>query len=205
MEAQQQEERHALAALRARLEAQETVLVARDAALAGKASAVQVRDFALSPQEAEEAVRRKQLVRAGEELIARERDLDAEAAEVAKEKAGYEAGLAAMDGVLNEIADGTMWVGTATYKMAMARPDAVKAMRPSRRKSLMKSATRLVRLIHETEKRHAWLWEKIRGVKAWLGRDDLTVEARKDGEDIAVGTQRPEALEIRGFTDGLCY
>lgn len=124
-------------------------------------------------------------MRAGEKLIARERDLDLKDSQVAEQRAGYEAGLVAMSSVFNEINEGTMRINPATDKLEMARPEAVKAMPFSLRESLMKPAVRLVRLIDKTEKRHAWLGEMIGKVKAWLGRDDLTVEARKDGEDIA--------------------
>lgn len=183
--AQQQGEKVDLAALRAQLDVKTIVLIDRDATLKSKEGEAQDRDRKLSLREAEESMRRKELVRAGEELIARERDLDIEASQVAEQRANYEAGLIAMNSVLNEINEGTMRINPATDKLDMARPEAVKAMPFSLRESLMKPAVRLVRLIDKTEKRHAWLGEMIGKVKRWLGRDDLTVEARKDGEDIA--------------------
>ncbi|MDD8024580.1 MAG: hypothetical protein PHX82_15910 [Paracoccaceae bacterium] len=166
----------ALDAMRQGVEAEGRAVVAGQARLRAEASAV----FS----EKEEVERAGQKAKRAEEA-ARERVEQAAAREAAalRKEAEFEAGLGVLESVVGEIDAGTMRVGE-TGKIQLAN---MASLRPAPKHLLdriMPPAIRLVRLIDETGKKAAFVEKMMKRVTAWLRRDDLVAEARKEGEEL---------------------
>ena len=187
----QEDERRALEGLVAtlatraqRVVAREVVADRRKAEQGQREEAVTQRETAVADRVEAVRIERKFLAAAGAELIAREQAVETDKAKVTRVKDAYEAGLAGLESVVDEIATGTMRVNPDTGKVAMASQKALRAMPQSLRNRLLEPALRLVRMLHEAEGRSQRLGRLIERVKEWLGRDDLTHEARREGERI---------------------
>jgi hypothetical protein len=118
------------------------------------------------------------------ELSEREQVATNKATEADRTKADYDKGIAGLESILTEIADGTIRINLATNEVTMANPEPLRAMPRSLRERLAAPALRLVRMIHATEQRFIRLGKMMERVREWLGREDLTIEARKEGEEI---------------------
>ncbi|MDA3887389.1 MAG: plasmid recombination protein [Allgaiera sp.] len=110
--------------------------------------------------------------------LARERLEAAERMHVA-----FETARAGLESVVGEIDAGTMRVNE-NGKIILNNHAPLHAMPKTLLDGLMPSTIRLVRLIDETDKQAAGLDRMMSRVKEFLGRDDLTQDARRDAEDL---------------------
>lgn len=157
-----------------------------EAALAQEAVRKDLNDQAAinAAREADLKIDRDRLVAGELALITREDDIEARETEVSKAETAVEQSLTGFESVFDEIAKGTMKIDPETDKVIMAHPERIRLMPQRVKERLLKPAFRLVRMLHDSEERGKELNTLMARVRAWLRRDDLTREARKDGEDI---------------------
>lgn len=126
-----------------------------------------------------------------EEETARQRSEAAKMARLARERleaaerkhVAFETARAGLESVVGEIDAGTMRVNE-NGKIILNNHAPLHAMPKTLRDGLMPSTIRLVRLIDETDKQAAGLDRMMSRVNEFLGRDDLTQDARRDAEDL---------------------
>lgn len=181
----------------ARLEKKEEELAAVERSLDAKRQRVEAAGKAVEAERArvraaasELDSEREKVVRAGQEAgkvqaEARVQVARAKARETAAavNEAEFGAGIGAQHAMLAEIAAGTMRVKEDGKVTLENRAVLQNVPRPLLDR-LMPPMIRLVKLIDETHKRADWLARMRVRVTAWLGREDLTAEARREGEEL---------------------
>jgi len=97
-------------------------------------------------------------------------------------KANYEAGAAAVEAIVEEMANGT--IQETTEEIILQNPEPVQAAPKNVQKRMTALVHRYFDLQRSWDKRTVWLNQMVGKVQQWLGRDDLPDGARNEADKI---------------------
>ena len=194
-----------------RHEKKEAAIAAQKVALVQRTEAVEAAEAALAENIRAQAAREHELAQReqrneeqAEEARIKSADLDARAGEISLEKeqvatarselvmeaeqvraqgVELDVSLAAIDHVVAAVEEGKIWVGE-NGKVALEDPAPIFAAPNSLRDRLMPAILRLVRKIHETEKRASWVDAMMTRVRNLMGRSDLPKDLEEESRDL---------------------
>ncbi|MEO9515469.1 MAG: hypothetical protein ABJG55_07035 [Paracoccaceae bacterium] len=160
---------------RTRIEKKEKDLTAIQAQQATQREALKQRAERLERAEHKNAAK-------AEELEQKSARADAALVQSQIAQAEAEAGMAAVEAVVEEMANDT--IRETPDEITMDNPAPITAAPKPVQKRLTKLVHRYLDLQQEWRKRSEWLSTMVAKVQLWLGRDDLPNDARNDGEQI---------------------
>ncbi|MBU2994110.1 hypothetical protein Q4555_07965 [Octadecabacter sp. 1_MG-2023] len=117
-----------------------------------------------------------------EDLVKKTVAADTAIAQAEYAKADYEAGAAAVEAIVEEMANGT--IQETAEEITLQNPEPIKVASKRVQKRLTTLVHRYLDLQLAWEKRTVWLNEMLGKMQNWLGRDDLSEGARSEGDRI---------------------